>query len=47
MTILYPEIEPYEHGLLDVSVGHNLYWEQCIQKGKRPSLFRLCAAKSV
>lgn len=26
---LYPEIEPQEHGLLDVGDGHRLYWEVC------------------
>ena len=24
---LYPEIEPYESGMLDVGDGHSLYWE--------------------
>jgi len=23
---LYPSIEPYEHGMLDVGDGHRLYW---------------------
>jgi proline iminopeptidase len=23
---LYPEIEPYDHGLLDVGDGHRMYW---------------------
>jgi len=26
---LYPEIEPYRTGRLDVGDGHDLYWEQC------------------
>lgn len=29
MTDLYPEIEPYEHGMLDVGDGHSVYWEVC------------------
>jgi len=24
---LYPEIQPYETGMLDVGDGHSLYWE--------------------
>ena len=24
---LYPPIEPYDHGLLDVGDGHEVYWE--------------------
>jgi proline iminopeptidase len=26
---LYPEIEPYDHGLLDVGDGNRVYWETC------------------
>lgn len=29
MADVYPEIEPYEHGLLDVGEGNLVYWEQC------------------
>jgi proline iminopeptidase len=29
MTTLYPEIEPYEYGMLEVGNDHHLYWEQC------------------
>ena len=29
MTDLYPEIEPYEHGMLDVGDGELVYWEAC------------------
>ena len=25
----YPEIEPYDHGLLQVGDGHLIYWELC------------------
>ena len=27
MAERYPEIEPYEHGMLAVGDGHELYWE--------------------
>jgi proline iminopeptidase len=26
-TVLYPEIEPHDHGLLPVGDGHRIYWE--------------------
>jgi proline iminopeptidase len=29
MAGLYPAIEPYEQGMLDVGDGQRLYWEQC------------------
>ena len=29
MTVLYPEIEPHEDGMLDVGDGNHLYWEVC------------------
>ena len=29
MPSLYPEIEPYERGTLDVGDGNALYWESC------------------
>jgi len=29
MPDLYPKIEPFEHGMLDVGEGHRLYWEVC------------------
>ena len=25
----YPEIEPYDHGMLDVGDGNLIYWEIC------------------
>ena len=38
---LYPAIEPYETGMLDVGDGHSLYWELCgnpeRQAGRVPS----------
>ena len=27
--MLYPAIEPYDHGLLDVGDGNRVYWELC------------------
>jgi proline iminopeptidase len=33
---LYPEIEPYQTGRLDVGDGHSLYWERCGTKGGKP-----------
>ena len=29
MTGLYPELEPYEHGMLDTGDGNRVYWETC------------------
>lgn len=33
---LYPEIEPYETGTLDVGDAHTLYWERVGTKGASP-----------
>ncbi|MFF4592053.1 prolyl aminopeptidase [Amycolatopsis sp. NPDC001319] len=38
MAGLYPEIEPYEHGLLDVGDGHEIYWETCGNPAGKPAL---------
>ncbi len=35
---LFPEIEPYEHGLLDVGDGHRLYWETCGNPAGKPAV---------
>ena len=35
---LYPAIEPYETGRLDVGDGHNLYWERCGTPGAKPAV---------
>jgi proline iminopeptidase len=35
---LYPGIEPYDHGLLDVGDGHRVYWEQCGNPQGKPAL---------
>jgi proline iminopeptidase len=36
---LYPPIEPYESGVLDVGDGHTLYWERCGTPGAKPVVF--------
>ena len=36
---LYPEIEPYESGLLDVGEGHSLYYERVGTAGAKPAVF--------
>lgn len=39
MTDLYPEIEPFTTGRLDVGDGHNLYWEISGNPDGQPILF--------
>ncbi len=36
---LYPEIEPYETGMLDVGDGHVIYWERVGTRGAKPAVF--------
>lgn len=36
---LYPPIEPYRTGRLDVGDGHSLYWEQCGNPEGKPAVF--------
>lgn len=36
---LYPEIEPYETGFMDVGDGHTIYWERVGTKGAKPAVF--------
>jgi proline iminopeptidase len=38
MPGLYPPIEPYEHGMLDVGQGHWIYWEACGTPLGKPAL---------
>jgi proline iminopeptidase len=38
MTGLYPEVEPYDHGRLDVGEGNLVYWEACGNPGGKPAL---------
>lgn len=35
----YPEIEPFETGMLDVGDGHQVYWERVGKKGGKPAVF--------
>ena len=35
---LYPPIDPYDHGMLDVGDGHRVYWEQCGDPAGKPAL---------
>ncbi|MEU5693781.1 prolyl aminopeptidase [Actinosynnema sp. NPDC020468] len=36
---MYPEIEPHEHGLLDVGDGNRVYWEECGNPDGKPVVF--------
>ncbi len=36
---LYPPIEPFEHGLLEVGDGHRVYWERCGNPAGQPAVF--------
>ena len=36
---LYPPIEPYASGMLEVGDGHVLYWERCGTPGAKPAVF--------
>ena len=36
---LYPPIEPYETGMLDVGDGHHIYYERCGTPGAKPAVF--------
>ncbi len=38
MTDLYPEIEPYEHGMLEVGDGNVVYWEACGNPRGKPAV---------
>ena len=38
MTDLYPEIEPYEHGMLDVGDGNRVHWEVCGNGRGKPAV---------
>ncbi|HUH40096.1 MAG TPA: prolyl aminopeptidase [Castellaniella sp.] len=37
--MMYPEIEPYAHGLMDVGHGHQVYWELCGNPQGKPAIF--------
>src|ERR671925_502138 len=36
MTALYPPIEPYATGMLDVGDGNRVYWESCGNPDGKP-----------
>src|ERR671937_216043 len=38
MTVLYPEIEPCDHGMLDVGYGNRVYWETCGNPHGKPAV---------
>lgn len=38
MADLFPPIEPYDSGLLDVGDGHRVYWEACGNPAGKPAL---------
>ena len=38
MTVLYPEIEPYAHGMLDVGDRNRVYWEICGNPSGKPAV---------
>ncbi|NLS03022.1 prolyl aminopeptidase [Rhizobium sp. P32RR-XVIII] len=39
LRTLYPEIEPYASGHLDVGGGHKIYWERSGTPGAKPAVF--------
>ena len=39
MADRYPEIEPYEHGMLGVGEGQRVYWEVCGNPDGKPAVF--------
>ena len=39
LRTLYPEIEPYASGHLDVGDGHLIYWERVGTQGAKPAVF--------
>ena len=36
---LYPRLDPFNHGYLDVGDGHSIYYEQCGRRDGLPALF--------
>jgi proline iminopeptidase len=38
MRSLYPPLEPYDHGWLDVGDGQEIYWEQCGNPDGKPAV---------
>lgn len=38
MPELYPPLEPYDHGMLDVGEGNEVYWETCGNPSGKPAV---------
>jgi proline iminopeptidase len=38
VSVQYPEIEPYDHGLLNAGDGQHLYWETCGNPAGQPAV---------
>ena len=38
MTNLYPKIEPYQQGMLEVGDGNRVYWETCGNPEGKPAV---------
>src|SRR5579862_4613210 len=38
VNLIYPEIEPYAHGMLDVGHGNCIYWEVCGRPDGKPAV---------
>ena len=38
MVELYPPIEPYDQGMLDVGEGNHVYWETCGNPDGKPAV---------
>ena len=39
LRTLYPPIDPYDSGMLDVGDGHQIYWERAGTRGGKPVIF--------
>ncbi len=39
LRTLYPEIEPFDSGMLEVGDGHTIHWERVGTKGAKPAVF--------
>jgi hypothetical protein len=39
LRTLYPPIEPYKVGFVDVGDGHTIYYERCGKPGGKPAVF--------
>jgi proline iminopeptidase len=39
LRTLYPAIEPYDSGMLEVTDGHTIYYEQCGNPGGKPAVY--------